>query len=132
MTGVKKANQTFSSAKLGGLFHRERNGAMAISELGSTKIGCVNGLGNSLHFPQCFQDRPVVNSVKIRLTRYRRLEQMNKLTFDTFRHQGSAPVYPSQACWIYRFLCAAFALPSSAFRFFQIIRNRYPNHGSAS
>jgi len=29
-------------------------------------------------------------------------------------------------------LCAAFALPSSAFRFFQIIRNRYPNQGSAS
>jgi len=34
---------------------------MAISELGGTKIGCINGLANSLHFSQCFQDKAPVN-----------------------------------------------------------------------
>jgi hypothetical protein len=39
---------------------------MAISELGKTKIAFMNGLGNSLHFSQCFHDKPLVNPLRRR------------------------------------------------------------------
>jgi len=48
---------------------------MAISELGRKKIGSMNGLANSLYFPQCFQDKLLVNSVEIRLNQIETLPQ---------------------------------------------------------
>jgi hypothetical protein len=59
-TGVRKANQKLFPTKLGGLSHRSRNGARAISALGATKIGSINGLANCRSF-HSLQDKPLVN-----------------------------------------------------------------------
>jgi len=75
MTGVRKPTKHFLRHSSPDYSLDNAMVRMAISELGRKKIGSMNGLANSLYFPQCFQDKLLVNSVEIRLNQIETLPQ---------------------------------------------------------